>query len=432
MRKFTLLPVLLAALPLCAQKNLTPAAKAALGKTAPQQAARVFAPAAERLPHISPLLFRPARVPVQTPHQIRYVSPGQLTEETLNRLSARSDRLVRLHTASAGTLRSLGEVESFLQDKSVPAMLRVQAFELLQFDFTPQQLRLFLSIYPFLTTHTRFSLENNQWLVKIAPAFKRHTEKVLQQKETVLAGLEVVPFSASSQLVEQIPEQTRLIMLGEVHNRAGLPEKTAEFLKAYRKAFPNRKMVLLSEFLPDSHPLFWRPGQPVPADFFARNPEFSNVVYRQGRNLDMDIYGLENLQFSYHKFQEMSGLDFTVSNTAFRAMTARNKYWENIIRYVIKTTRSQYPDAVFFVYAGNAHINKSSFESLPSMLQDEKPFCIELRNGFQNGFLGFLLHKDPAVLAEVPAARLLTWKDGKNFAGLIGFDAMLLLPFEAK
>lgn len=432
MRKFTLLPVLLAALPLGAQTDLTPAAKSVLGKTALQPASGVLPSAAARLPKISPLLFRPARVPVQTPHQIRYVSPGQLTEETLNRLSARSDRLVRLYTASAGTLRSLEEVEAFAQDKSVTAALRVQAFELLQFDFTPRQLRLFLSLYPFLTTHTRFSLENNQWLIKAASAFKKHTEKILRQKETVLAGLEIAPFSAPGQLVARLPGQARLIMLGEVHNRAGLPEQTAEFLKAYRKAFPDRKMVLLSEFLPDSHPLFWRPGQPVPADFFARNPEFSNVVYRQGRNLDMDIYGLENLQFSYQKFQEMSGLDFTVSNTAFRAMTVRNKYWENIIRYVMQKTRRQYPDAVFFVYAGNAHINKSSFESLPSMLQDEKPFCIELRNGFQNGFLGFLLHKDPAVLAEVPAARLLTWKDGKNFAGLIGFDAMLLLPFEAK
>jgi hypothetical protein len=308
--------------------------------------------------------------------------------------------------------------------------LRAQAAALARLEFTPEEARLFLDFYPFLTTPTRFSLENNQWILNAAPAFKKQAAYVKSHREEITSALKISELDAPGQLVSAIGPEARLIMLGEVPGRASQRRQIVALLNAYRAQYPGRKMVLFSEFLPDKHPRYWQPGQAVPADFFETNPAFSNEVYELGRLLDMEIYGLEDLQYTYQKFGEMSGLEFAVANTSFRAMPVRNKYWEGIIRFAMEKTRRTDPDAVFFVYAGNMHINKSVMESLPVMLKDENPVSVEFRNGFQNGFLGFLLGKDPGRLAEVPRPYLARWGNGKNYSKALGFDVLVLVPFE--
>lgn len=417
MRKILALSFLLVSAPLWAQKQVLPALRA-LEKSAAQLTGYAALKNTGWIKNAARLSL-----------PLRYAAPATVSLQTLERLSGEIDRLVRLSRPGAGTLRSLDALKEFVT-ASAPARLRAQAAALARLEFTPEEARLFLDFYPFLTTPTRFSLENNQWILNAAPAFKKQAAYVKSHREEITSALKISELDAPGQLVSAIGPEARLIMLGEVHGRASQRRQIVALLKAYRAQYPGRKMVLFSEFLPDKHPRYWQPGQAVPADFFETNPAFSNEVYELGRLLDMEIYGLEDLQYTYQKFGEMSGLEFAVANTSFRAMPVRNKYWEGIIRFAMEKTRRTDPDAVFFVYAGNMHINKSVMESLPVMLKDENPVSVEFRNGFQNGFLGFLLGKDPGRLAEVPRPYLARWGNGKNYSKALGFDVQVLVPFE--
>lgn len=417
MRHIVLFSFLVLFSPLWAQKQLVPAVRA-LEKSAAQAAGYSVVRNTGwmgRFQKVSGPLY--------------YSAPPRVSLKKLEQLSGGMDRRVRLHRASAGTLRTLDDVKQFVR-VSAPQELRAQAEALAQTGLTPEEARLFLDFYPFLTTHTRFSLENNQWILRAAPAFKKQTAYLAAHREEITSALKISEPDRPGMLARAVGPEARLVMLGEVHGRVSQRRKIVSLLKEYRAQYPGRKMVLFSEFLPDKHPRCWQPGQAVPADFFQTNPDFSNEVYELGRSLDMEIYGLEDLQYTYQKFGEMSGLDFTVANTSFRALAVRNKYWEGIIRFVMEKTRRTDPDAVFFVYAGNLHINKSVMESLPVMLRDENPVSVEFRNGFQNGFLGFLLGKDPGFLAEVPRPYLLEWNANKNYSKTVGFDVQVLVPFE--
>ena len=415
LKPMLMLGFILFSTPLWAQKQLAPVVRG-LGKNT--------------LKAVPAVPFAGAVKPVQVAAPFSYVPPVRLKPEQLESLSARVEQRVHLLRAGTGTLRSLEELTNFaLQPGSKE--LRMQALALAT-NFTESEARLFLSFYPFLTGATKFSLENNEWLLQISPSFKKQLIYLQQYREDILAALQITQLDRPHQLVNTIGPDRQLIMVGEVHNRPNQREQLVALLKQYRAKYPKRKMVLFSEFLPSRHPHFWQPGQAIPADFFEKNPEFSNEVYQLGKSLNMEIYGLEDLDFTYRATQAMSGLDFVAANTSFRIMPVRNKYWEGIIRYVMKETRKTDPDAVFFVYAGNAHIDKSIFESLSAMMKDENPFALELRNGYQNGFLGFLLGKNPSWLAELPNPYLMTWSKGKDFSQQIGFDAQVILPFRPK
>ena len=435
---------LLFTLPLYAQKNLLPAARAALGKTAKGVlAGTVQEGAATALTKILPVRAAwpagrmPARLLTPRPQKLpditgplTYLSPGKLNEEVLDKLSALIPRQVQLLHPSNGTKRSLSELASFVENPSAPAVVQAQALALLLQNWTEPEARLFLSVYPFLTKNNAFCIENNSMLLKLLPMFQKQVQTVKQQRETILGALQMEHFGGTEHLLRQIPPKRRLIMLGEVHNRRAIAPQVADLLRAYHRAYPGRKIVLFSEFLSNRYPARWRPGEPIPADFFEKEPQYSNCIYQLGKELNMDIYGLENLRYTYLQVPKESGLSFAVANTTFRAMTARNKAWVKIIRPVMQKTLQQYPDAVFFVYAGTAHTDKTVFPSVAFLLQKENPYCISIRNGFQSGFLGLLLGKDPDWLAELPDPQLWTWKEGKDSSGLAGFDAQLVLPFD--
>ena len=397
-----------------AQKQLVPALRAA-------GAGSVKKAAGASVLHWAP--------PVSVKGPFSYVPPVQISLQQLESLSAAVNRSVLLQQSRRGTLRELDEIEKFIFSNA-PQALRLQAVKFLALGFTAEQARLFLDWYPFLTTNTRFAVENNDWLLRIAPNFKKQAAYVMAHQADIHAALQITEIDRPGLLAQTIGPENRLILVGEVHGRANLQAEMAALLRQYHARYPKRKIVLFSEFLPSSHPSFWQAGQAVPADFFEKNPDFANEIYRLGQSLSMDIYGLEDIRFTYQKTVELSQLEFTVANTSFRVMPVRNKYWEGIIRRVMEQTLRQTPDAVFFVYAGNKHISKSIAESLARMLQDKKPFCIELRNGFQSGFLGLLQGKNPYRMDEVDKPYLMTWKKDSNYSSVLGFDAQVLLPFE--
>ena len=418
MKKYAWVLLLLTAMPLWAQKQLIPAASACGNGAA----------------NVARVLGKRTLAPVKVPKvsgPLSYVPPKVVDVKKLDQLSATVNRTLHLYRASQGTIRNLADLEAFAKSDA-PARLRLQALLLGAQELTPSQAKLFFTSYPFLTTNTQFAAENNEWILRLIPTFKKQMEFIQTHRDEILSSLKITEMDRPHMVTAAIPASARLVMLGEVHNRETHRLQTARLLEEYRALHPGRKMVLLSEFLPSRHPQFWKPGQAIPKDFFEKNPEFSNEVYALGKRLDMDIYGLEDIEFVYQKMPQVSGLGLVEANTSFRGMVVRNKYWENLVRYVMDATKKKYPDAVFFVYAGNAHVNKNVAESLSANLKDQTPFVVEMQDGYQHGFLGFLLGKDPSVAAELPGPYLFSWKEGKNFSKVMGFDAQVVFPLEDK
>ena len=235
MRKILALSFLLVSAPLWAQKQVLPALRAR-EKSAAQSAGYAALKNTGWIKNAARLSL-----------PLRYAAPATVSLQTLERLSGEIDRLVRLSRPGAGTLRSLDALKEFVT-ASAPARLRAQAAALARLEFTPEEARLFLDFYPFLTTPTQFSLENNQWILNAAPAFKKQAAYVMSHREEITSALKISELDAPGQLVSAIGPEARLIMLGEVHGRASQRRQIVALLKAYRAQYPGRKMVLFSEF----------------------------------------------------------------------------------------------------------------------------------------------------------------------------------------
>ncbi len=374
--------------------------------------------------------FAPLKMPkIKGP--ISYIPPKRIDLKRLEQLSSEMERLVLLRRPSSGLLRNWEAIATFSKGQASPSM-RLLAAVLSRVGLTHREMKLFLNFYPFMTTETKFSYQNNTRLLQLAAYFKTQVDDLKQQKKEILGALSITQMDRPRMLTNAIPDTARLIMVGEVHNRAGQRQQLIALLREYRARYPQRKMVLFSEFLPSYHPRFWKVGQAIPAEFFDKRPDFSNEVYQLGKKLDMEIYGLEDLRLVYTTIPAESQLPVLESNMSFLGMMVRNEHWAKIMQQVMQRIRQQDPETVFFVYAGNGHLNKAVVGSLSYNLQEYNPFVISLNDGFQDGFLGLLLKKDSDVLSEVSGEYRVTWKEGKNFSEAVGFDVKVLVPLELK
>lgn len=67
------------------------------------------------------------------------------------------------------------------------------------------------------------------------------------------------------------------------------------------------------------------------------------------------------------------------------------------------------------------------------MLGEEKVFTVQFSEGFEDGYLGYLLGRKPNRLAGLPQRHILRWAPGKSaFSERIGFDLHVVVPWELK
>ena len=333
---------------------------------------------------------------------------------------------------SDAVLRSVKEIVRAASTRTdVTEELRSQAaeFEKALRGLTPDEAHLFFDSYAFLLTDTEFALKNNRWLLRILPYYKHQLEFIKQNRKKITSSLQISKGSKPGMYARAIAQNARVILLGELHDRPNIEREIALLLQEYRQQYPNRKMVLFTEFLPDELPGGWDPGHRVPAVYLAGEDGCVKEPLRRAALLGMDVYGLENYSFIYEEVPAAAGTK--EGNYSFLAMHTRNKHWHDLIVSVMAHVRRTDPDAVFFVYAGNDHIDKSVASSVAAMLEDESPFSVKFSDGFQDGFLGFLLGKKPQRLAGLPERHLLRWApDRPSYAQRIGFDLQVIVPWE--
>lgn len=320
--------------------------------------------------------------------------------------------------------------QSALLDKSV----RLQARLLLNSPLSLAEQQLFLNLYPFLPANTSFAMKNNDLMESNVSFFKKRTKFVNENRTEILKNLQVSSSVSVQDYMTFVQKKNpRVIFLGEMHYRPGIQRELASFLKNYQATYPKRRVILFSEFLPSSMRGYWREGEPVPANFWAENPDYRrSLINLQAITSGVEIYGLENSAMT-HRAERACGLDFVTANACLLSLAERNEAWARVIDPIIERVSLQDPEAVFIVHAGNAHVDKTRFYSMADKLRHLQPYVIQLTNGFQNSMLGYLLDQNPSHMARVANRYVLSWKEGgKDFSSHIGFDLNVILPVSIK
>lgn len=385
---------------------------------------------------ISPLWAGgPKRVLVQAGKAAFSGTGPNVSVSILSKEAAYLEKIARVGTLPASqSVRTSFQLFSVSQSMQLDKMVRIQARSLMRTPLSSDEKRLFLNLYPFLPVNSSYAMKNNDWLEDNISDFKKKTKFVDENRTEILTDLRISPSSSVQDYMHFVQERDpQFIFLGEMHYRSSIQEELASFLKAYQTIYPNRKIVLFSEFLPSSLRGEWRKGEPIPSEFWAENPDYAgSAINEQAISGGIDIYGLEDFSLT-HKIERACGLDFVEANSCLLSMAERNDGWAVVIEQVLSRMRLEDPNAVFIVHAGNAHVDKTRFYSLSEKLKYLNPFVIQFSNGFQNSMLGYLLGQDPSYMARVSNRYVLSWGEAeKDFSSQIGFDLNILLPVSEK
>lgn len=269
---------------------------------------------------------------------------------------------------------------------------------------------------------------------RMAQAWRRVIERdiaVMQRrKANMLEQLQVAYPAGPVDYAALIPEEAKFIAVGEEHGFAPLRQAFETLVLQYRKKYPQRKIIILTEFVFDrTLPLSEKTGEPVSSlalRFRRVSPDFRFLEKFIKRGIP--VVGLEDERY-FRNHQRLISPSFRQVESVY-GMKQRNDHWRRIIEQV----RQQDPDAVFFIYAGNMHVHYRA----PFAVVGASPqvFVLQLMAQDIGTDLPF-----GAVMKNEPFARVpektafpevLSWPQNSPYSVLSGFDACLIFPVSQK
>ena len=106
-----------------------------------------------------------------------------------------------------------------------------------------------------------FVLRNNHEMLLA----ERISQKQVQELQELLPQLQAsqIPLHHPQALdltwlQQQIPPQTTFLLIGETHFVSNIPKNIVSFLPLLRQRFPDREIILFTEFLSDLSPTIWQ------------------------------------------------------------------------------------------------------------------------------------------------------------------------------
>lgn len=227
-------------------------------------------------------------------------------------------------------------------------------------------------------------------------------------------------------LVQSINPQAQYILLGEEHDHAQVQKFVVRFLQTYQKTYPDKKVILLTEFLPVGRKRI-RDLQ----DMLEEDPNYARV-FASALRLNMQVWGLEQKYVSReaarvtpeHQVTDARKIDLWALPEAMRL---RNRSWMDQLNQL----RQQYPNAVFILYAGMDHVDYSASFSVAAQLPPERTFVASLLP--QRKKIEYARNwTEDARYNQFPFAeqKVLGWDD-PALSRVAGFDIQLRISKEA-
>lgn len=282
------------------------------------------------------------------------------------------------------------------------------------------------SILPASEADAYFNYINDQLAAVWQSVTERDIALLQDYKADILKSLHVRLPRQPVQYAALIPPQAKYIAVGEEHGFAPLRQAFEELVLGYRQMYPERKIIVLTEFVFDrTLPLSEKTGEPVSllglkyrrvsADF-----RFLEKFVKRG----IDVIGLEDERY-FRSHQRLITPVFRQVESVY-GMKQRNEHWREIIEQV----RRREPEAVFFVYTGNMHVHYRAPYSL--VRASSQVFVLQFFAGELGRDLPFgaVMQKEPFARTEgdVRYPTVLSWPQASPYRMLSGFDAGLIFP----
>ncbi|MCQ2410581.1 MAG: hypothetical protein MJ053_03565 [Elusimicrobiaceae bacterium] len=283
---------------------------------------------------------------------------------------------------------------------------------------------------PFLTDEKQLSLyfvaNNNRETLRQLPKDVRRFQQTqarlidfqLHQRAPTHPPQEDIPW-----ILHQLSDKTSYLFIGERHKFESVKTYTAQLITALRQQFPKRQIILFSEFLPEGEVAKHRK---ISTDY--------KVVWNAALEHNIELIGLEpQFVLDNSKLMFTSPTNPQAGNhiwSSYEGWRLRNQRWMEHLSYY----RTQYPQALFVVYAGNAHVLYSEPYSLSAQFPKENTFVVALypltitsENGvdFQTSLFDF------PTQGWFAGLRLLQFTT-PQLTHLAGFDVQIKVPSSTK
>lgn len=223
-----------------------------------------------------------------------------------------------------------------------------------------------------------------------------------------------------------IPAGARKIYVGEEHHQPAIYRAFEQMVRQYQAAHPQKKIIVLTEFVSDRLLPWQLPGKPVSRwEIKWRRNDKEFAFLSRFLRAGIEVIGLENIAY----IQEHEALIAPSENEAHSVygMQERNAHWRRIISYVADKN----PQAVLFIYTGSMHSHYRAPFSLATPSPQNFVFQLESRQLGLDMPFGFVMHQEPFVRATSQTATVLTWKDQTSvFRTRSGFDVAIIFPGE--
>ena len=238
-------------------------------------------------------------------------------------------------------------------------------------------------------------------------------------------------------LVREIPEQTKYILLGEEHDSLPVLMFLVKFFREYRINNPKKKIFLLTEFLPAEEPLpsvSLRHKKTASAYYYTlvswlcwmkENDALYASVFNNAISAGISVRGLEpGCMYQKKKTATMLFGQSADWGVLPEGMRLRNQAWLK----QIQALRQQEPDAVFIVYAGEAHTAYNAPFNISQALPPEETFVVHLfPEEKTDDFPRDLLDSQSQGIYPFDTKNVLAWKL-PYLSRVSGFDMRLLIP----
>ena len=225
-----------------------------------------------------------------------------------------------------------------------------------------------------------------------------------------------------------IPPQARKIFVGEEHYQPAIYQAVEKMILQYQQKYPQKEIILLTEFVSDRLFSWQKPGQPVgQLEMLLRRNDKNFAFFNQLMKAGITIIGLESID--YIKDHESLITSSESQNQSVYGIQERNAHWRNIISYV----SDQHPDAVLFIYAGSMHTHYRAPFSLAT--PSPQNFVLQLESGYLGADMpfGYIMKEAPFTKANNGQLTILNWdKKGSVFRIRSGFDTCIIFPTESR
>ena len=273
------------------------------------------------------------------------------------------------------------------------------------------------SLYPnvyFLTSNQRAKnyiiARNNRLLVNeihrlndFAPVMEMHypaikRRAVLLEKLPQYQGLTQIQWI--QELVRLIPAQTRYLFIGEQHNLPAIQQALQDFLVQLRKTYPQRKIILFSEFLPKG--ISFDSVESIQSSTFNFNKYETTsylTLFENALANDIPIVGLEHPDYDFFNpdVQMINGHEPNQIPfwNSLEGLHQRNDLWYQILQ----THRNANPDALFVIHTGAGHALYNRPFSLGARFSPKETFVA----AFYPQPSANIYYRDPVELLYKPA-----------------------------